>query len=259
MRNQLGITQWTVPWKDKELCKRAENMGLSTVHLDLGSVAKGYPMMNLETQEIWLEQTQEHHLRIVSLALNDLCNNGFMGGIGNSKSEIAVSTMEKGIETARRMNIPSVSVPHFYDNRIKNEADLSIAAEALRFLCDMAAEQGILVYTENVLGKENLERLWGMVNRENLRLLFDTQNYAAMGNVDATEIFLAWQSLCGTYVHLKDGDGALGNRTLGKGRSDFDRILSVLLRCEYTGAMILESNYTDQETLEADISLLQRK
>lgn len=257
MTNQLGVTAWTVQWEAETLCRQAQALHLSALHVDLGSAAKGYPLTQPHNQESWLSQAAQHHLEIVALSLNGLCKHGFAFGL--SRSEIAVSTMRHGVETARAMGIPAITVPHFFDNAITDAQSLAAAAEALRFLCDLAAEYGKLVYTENVLDHAHLTRLWEQVNRANLRLLFDTQNYAALSSVDAADIFVKWQPFCGNFIHLKDGDGALGNKTLWQGTGDFERVLSTVIASGYEGAMILESNYENAETLRADLGALRAR
>lgn len=259
MVNKLGITQWTVPWGIADLCAQAQALSLSVVHIDLGSSAKGYPMTNRGMQEKWLEQIAEHHLEIVSLALNDLCNHGFTAGLKDAQSEIAIRTMKYGVQTACQMHIPAISVPHFFANCIRDEQSFAASVEALRFLCDLAWDAGILIYTENVLNLSELNRLWQKVNRDNLRLLFDTQNYAAMGNVDAAEIFRYWQHYCGAYIHLKDGDSSLGNRLLWAGNSGFERVFAEILSSNYEGDMILESNYADREALQNDLTAVRNR
>lgn len=249
----IGVTQWTVPWRDEELCSKADEHGFSLLHLDLGSAAEGYPMTDPAHRDMWLENASRHHVKIVSLALNDLCSHGFTAGVDDARSGIAVRTMEYGVAAAHAMGIPSVSIPHFFANRIEDEFSFHAAAGALRRLCDRAAEYGILVYTENVLAHQALERLWNEVDRQNLRLLFDTQNYSAMSQTDAAEIFLKWKDLCGGYIHLKDGDAPrLGNKALWKGTSGFERVFSAVLNSGYSGGMILESNYRSGEALIAD-------
>lgn len=253
MLSEIGVTQWTVPWKDNELCQKAQGQGLSLLHLDLGSAEEGYPMTDPARREFWLENASHHQIGIVSLALNDLCNHGFAAGLDDARSETAVRTMKYGVETAHAMGIPSVSVPHFFANRIEDEFSFHSAAQALCALCDHAAEYGILVYTENVLSHPELERLWNEVDRQNLRLLFDTQNYSAMSQTDAADIFLKWKDLCGDYIHLKDGDTpALGNKTLWNGTSGFERVFSAVLSSGYSGGMILESNYRNEDELMTD-------
>ena len=253
MLSEMGITQWTVPWKDNELCRRAEEHGLSLLHLDLGSAEEGYPMTAPARRELWLDNASRHQIGIVSLALNDLCSHGFTAGLDDARSETAVRTMKYGVETAHAMGIPSVSVPHFFANRIDDNFSFRSAVQALRALCDRAAEYGILVYTENVLSHPELERLWNEVDRQNLRLLFDTQNYSAMSQTDAADVFLKWKDFCGDYIHLKDGDApALGNKTLWNGTSGFERVFSAVLSSGYSGGMILESNYRNEDELMAD-------
>ena len=72
-------------------------------------------------------------------------------------------------------------------------------------------------------------------------------------------MFRQWQPYCGAYVHLKDGDGSLGNRSLWQGSSNFERVLTTIVECNYQGAMILESNYTQQEDLQADLDKLRER
>lgn len=254
MQNRIGITQWNGPWAQKDLCMQAERAGLESLHLELGSSEDGYPMSRPEIQCGWLENTERYHLQIVSLALNDLCGHGFTAGLKAPQSETAVATMKYGVETARAMGIPSISVPHFFANRITDRDSFDASVEALRFLCDMAADNGILIHTENVLSNPELERLWNEVDRENLRLLFDSQNYAAMAGLDAAEIFQKWQGYCGSYLHIKDGiTPTLGDQPLWKGNSNFERIFNVIRNSGFTGDLILESNYADEATLLQDM------
>ena len=255
----LGITAWSVPWDADELCRRAEKIGLEALHLDLGSGDDGYEMTRPENREAWLERTVRHGLRIASLALNDLCGHGFTAGLRDLRSERALETLKRGAETAAAMRIPTISVPHFFDNRITDGEAFHASAEALRLLCDLAEDAGTLICTENVLGVADLERLWDAVDRKNLRLMFDTQNYSAMGGPDAAEVFVQWQKYCGPYIHVKDGiRPGLGDRCLGKGDSDFQKTLTAVLDTGYTGDLIMESNYADEETLREDIELLRQ-
>ena len=260
MNNAIGITAWSVPWDADELCRRAEKIGLKSLHLDLGSGDDGYGMTRPEERQAWLERTERHGLRIASLALNDLCGHGFTAGLKDPKSARALETLKRGVETAAAMGIQTISVPHFFDNRITDEASFRASAEALRLLCDLSADAGTLICTENVMGVADLERLWNAVDRENLRLMFDTQNYSAMGGPDAAEVFIRWQEYCGPYIHVKDGiRPGLGDRTLGKGDSDFRKTLAAVRKSVYDGDLILESNYDDEETLKGDIELLRQE
>ena len=260
MQNKIGITQWNGPWKQEELCKQAERAGLESLHLELGSPEDGYPMTKPENREMWLNSAEEHHLKLVSLALNDLCGHGFTAGLRAPQSERAVATMKYGVETAAAMRIPSISVPHFFANRITDRDSFNASAEALRFLCDLAADSGILIYTENVLNNSELEQLWDEVDRDNLRLLFDSQNYAAMAGMDATVIFQKWQGYCGSFLHLKDGiTPSLGDRALWQGNSNFERIFSIIRNSGFTGDLILESNYVDEAQLKADVEKVRKR
>ena len=260
MTGDLGITQWNVPWKREELCIRAEKLGMTSLHLELGSADEGYPMIRPENREAWLESTETHHLRIVSLALNDLCGHGFTAGIGDPHSEIALATLKYGVETAAAMGIPSISVPHFFANRITDDESFRASAEALQLLCNLAGDKGILIHTENVLNHTELTRLWNEVDRDNLRLLFDSQNYSAMAGTDASEIFVKWRTYCGDYLHFKDGiTPELGNRPLWQGTSSFEETFSTVLKSGYSGAMILESNYADEAELEKDLKKIRKR
>lgn len=260
MRNRIGITQWSTPWKQEDICACAEKTGLSALHLELGSAADAYPMTRPENRDAWLENASRRGLKIVSLALNDLCAHGFTAGLNDPRSGIALTTLKLGVETAAAMGIPSISVPHFFANEITDTDAFRASAEALRLLCDLASEHGILIHTENVLDHDRLTDLWNEVNRENLRLLFDSQNYSAMAGIDAAEIFRKWKDRCGDYIHIKDGDApALGDRPLWQGSCGFESVFSAVLESGYSGALILESNYADETELKRDIEKVRKR
>ena len=102
---------------------------------------------------------------------------------------------------------------------------------------------GIAVYTENVLEAPELARLFREVNRPNLRLLYDSQNYRQMANRDALPVFVSAASLVGDFLHVKDGDEKLGDRPLGEGTCGLEKQLEAIVRSGFAGSYILENKF----------------
>ncbi len=253
---KLGITQWQLPCGMADCVEAAAALGLDAVQIDLGSAEKGYPLTDAALQEKLLGDAERSGVRIVSVVLNDLCKNGFVHPEGDPRRETAYGTLRLGIETAARMGVPAVCMPSFFDNRINDADSYARTVEAIRYICDLGAAAGVTVYTENVMTAPALEQFFRDVDRPALRLLFDSQNYHNMANVDAVPVFRYAADRVGDFLHVKDGTDGLGNAPLGTGTSGFLRTLDAIVQSGFRGCYILENRYADLDDAAAEIAVL---
>lgn len=256
MDMKIGVTAWQLACKAEDSLAFAKKAGLSYLQLDLGAAQEGWPLSKPEVQEIIRKRREETGVEILSVVLNDLCQNGFVNPDGSEKRKIAEETMRRGVEAAAALGVSSICVPSFFDNAIREGADLARTEEALRTLCDLAAKDSIHVYTENVLPAEALAGLFARVGRGNLRLLFDSQNYPFMAKRESAPIFESVKGLVGGFLHVKDGVAALGDRPLGKGASQFSETLDAIVKSGFSGVYLLENRYETVESLREEANVL---
>lgn len=239
MRHTIGITQWQLPCPTEDCVRVAASLEMKTIQIDLGSSKEDYQLTRPSVQARLLADAEETGVKIVSVVLNDLCGHGFTG----EDATVAYRTMSLGVETAAQMRVPSLCLPSFFDNAIRDELAFQKTVVSLQFICDLAEKAGIAVYTENVLEAPELARLFREVNRPNLRLLYDSQNYRQMANRDALPVFVSAASLVGDFLHVKDGDEKLGDRPLGEGICGLEKQLEAIVRSGFAGSYILENKF----------------
>ena len=256
MKWKLGVTQWSLPCAVADCVEMAAALGFGAVQVDLGAAEAGYPLTDTALQNRLLSDAARCGVEIVSVVWNDLCKNGFVHAPGDPRRETAWQTIERGVETAARMGVRSVCLPSFFDNAMRDADGYARTVEALRHACQLAAPHGILVYTENVLDTAALEMFFRDIGQDNLRLLFDSQNYAFMAGLDAAAVFQSAQAYIEGFLHVKDGIDGLGTSPLGKGSSGLSRTLDSIVKSGFSGYYILENHYDSREAAAAEISVL---
>lgn len=256
MNWKIGMTQWQLPCEMADCVEATAALGLTAVQVDLGSAAKGYPLTDPALQAKLLRDAEKTGVRIVSVVLNDLCGNGFVRAPGDPRREIAYETLRRGVETAAAMGVGTICMPSFFDNKITDAGSYARTVEAIRYICDLAAEKGITIYTENVMDAPALLQFFRDVDRPDLHLLFDSQNYHDMAGLDAAPVFRAAFDRVGDFLHIKDGDHGLGNRPLGQGTSDLVRTLRTIVDCGFEGTYILENKYETLDAARAEAQVL---
>jgi sugar phosphate isomerase/epimerase len=114
----------------------------------------------------------------------------------------------------------------------------------------LAGKDGIIVAAENTLSVEATLDLFKRIDRPNLKLYFDTQNYYLSKGLDTpTLLETLMDYIC--QVHVKDGKNKdLSGALLGEGDTGFHRSMEVLKKHHYSGWIVLE-NYYDQQPLSA--------
>jgi len=247
-RLKIGICQWALPMEGPYGSKLASELGLEGIQLDIGTNKRGFLLSNKFVQEAYLEFGKEFGISFPSIAIPELDNFSMLAPEGSRDREIANKAIRKAIETAEAMKISLVMIPSFNKSEIKTEADFEQAVDCLQNACDYAKNKGIIIGTENLLSVNDVKLLFKKVNRSNLKLYFDTQNYSLNKGYNTAEMLeLLISYIC--EVHVKDGkNGDLSGALLGKGDANFYNSMKVLKKYNYSGWIILE-NYYDQEPL----------
>jgi len=247
-RLKIGICQWALPMEGPYGCKLASELGLEGIQLDIGTNQRGFLLSNRFVQEAYLESRKEFGISFPSIAIPELDNFSMLAPEGSRDREIANKAIRKAIETAEAMKISLVMIPSFNKSEIKTEVDFEQAVDCLQNACDYAKNKGIIIGTENLLSVNDYKLLFKKVNRSNLKLYFDTQNYSLNKGYNTAEMLeLLIPYIC--EVHVKDGkNGALSGALLGKGDANFYNSMKVLGKYNYSDWIMLE-NYYDREPL----------
>ena len=251
---KIGITHWGMPGEWHYPVRVADKAGLDGIQLELGSYESGYPLAQKYIQEFYLEESAKYNIAFPSLALNDLCVNGFVNGARSEQGKIAYETMNHGIETAQQMNIDTIMVPNFFANAILDEKHFENTAEALIHCCDKALQYGITIASESSISPEEHFRLLDLVNRPNIGIFFDTMNEKFFGKRDQLDALKKKFPRMVPQIHVKDGVDHLSGAFLGEGDMDFFKQADYIAGANYSGWIILE-NYHSHMPLRGTTSV----
>lgn len=248
MNVKIAICQWCLPGNGMYAAKLASMAGWDGVQIDLGTYNRGMEMTQKVIQESMLEDAAKYGIEYPSLFINDLAFGPFgcsmsKGKRGSEATALAYEMIKKAVQVAADMKIPAVMLPSFFTSEITNEEELVNTAETIRYCCELAGEKGIDVYHESILTPEDQFRLNDMVGLPNLYVLFDTQNYAAMTDLDQLYIAEQFQPVMGHQFHIKDGVKETSNRFVGEGEGKVMETIEFLKSKNYEGWIISENYY----------------
>ncbi|WP_342514881.1 sugar phosphate isomerase/epimerase family protein [Sporosarcina sp. FSL K6-1522] len=245
---KFGVCQWSLPIDGPYAIRMTADVGLKGIQLDIGSYNRGFPLSLQVVQEAYLEYAEKYGITISSLAVRELDNYGMTRKDGTPEKEIVLKAISKSIEIANAMRIPIVMLASFEDGEIKTEQDFNTVVDCLKKACEEAEQYNLIIATENLLSIEENKRLFKLVNKPNLKLYFDTQNYYLRKNYNtANMVRELFPYIC--EVHVKDGaNGYLSGALLGEGDSGFFETMKVLKEKKFDGWIHLE-NYYDQQPL----------
>lgn len=247
--NKFGICLWSLPIEGPYGCKLASKLGFDGVQLELGSYNRGFPLSKTSTQKAYLEVARKYNISYPSIAIRTTDNYSMTSLDSEEDKKIVMKAIEKGIETAKAMNISHIMIPSFEKSNIKTELDFQRTVDTFKLVCDYGLQSGITVTTENSLSTKKTLELFKKVDKKNFQLYFDTQNYYLNKGYETPQLIKELFPYFCNQLHVKDGKGKeLSGALLGKGDTGFYRSIEELDRHKYSGWFIIE-NYYNQKPL----------
>jgi sugar phosphate isomerase/epimerase len=260
MNPKIGICEWSLPIGGPYACKLVAELGLGAIHLDIGPFDRGFSKSRPVVQEAWLEMGQRHGVVFTAMAVQVSDHYNLFAGPGSEEPEIVRRGIRAAIDACTAMKIPVTMIGTFLASAIRNSSDIATLVETFQWACDLAGERGVTIAAENPLSVEATLDLFDRVDRSNLKLYFDSQNYHVHSGAHTPEVLEALYPHV-VEVHLKDGVGdAISAALLGSGDVDVFGTLAVLKARGYHGWLMLENHY-DQAPLGVDadpVTLIRR-
>lgn len=241
--NKLGICEWTMPITGPYVCKFVKQIGYDGLQLLVGWWAKRFEMSKKATQQAYLEMAAEHGVEFASITARETDFYCLYAPEGSEDREIIKTSIVAAIEAAEALGIDIFMLPTFGKSEPRSSEDMKILTETLRWACDLAADAGVTVAAENLLTVEDVTRLLDAVDRENLGLYFDLQNYYLNRGWNTPQMIEPLLPRM-VQVHAKDGkNGDLSGAPLGEGDVDLFGSLNELKRLGYEGWIVNENYY----------------
>jgi L-ribulose-5-phosphate 3-epimerase len=210
--------------------------------------------------DAYADAAAETGVAIVAVAPSRLNRLGLTSSAGPEAARARERSIAVAIHGAARLGATLVYLPSFGIGEIRDEPGLRRTAQAMQWACDLAAEHGLEVATENTLSAADNLRLLGFVDRPNAQVLLDTQNPSEWGHDVAAYVDALWPHLA-DQVHVKDGrDGRMGNAALGDGQAGFAETAAALRGHGFDGTLISENDYAGEAggTAAHDVAVLTR-
>ena len=243
---KLGVTEWALPVEGPYGCKIAAEVGFEGIQLDIGSYERNFPKTKRCVQDAYLEAADKFGIQYTAIGCNELDNYDMVAKKGVAERGIAFKAITSAIDAAAAMGIPIVMVQSFNASALETNQDFERAINVIRRVSDYALEKGeITIGLENLLPVENILRLINEVDKPNVKIYFDTQNYYLHDKADVAGMVEPLIShIC--EIHVKDGyeaDIEPSGALLGEGDSGFFDTIAELRRCGYSGWLISENFY----------------
>ena len=256
--NKIGICEWSLPLDGPYACRLVAELGFDGLQINVGDYHRGNSMGRPLVRDAYLELAEQSGIQFPSMAARVTDIYTMFPSKDEQEADIVRSGIAAAIGACRAMNIPTLLIPNFEGSEIIGEREFAEAVEVFRWACDQAGRDDITIAAENTLSAEDTQRFLSEIDRPNLKLYFDTQNYYLHKNYDTPKLLdQLFEHVC--EIHVKDGKGKdLSGALLGQGDTDFYGSIRVIKKHGYGGWIVIE-NYYDQKPLsdqEADAAAL---
>lgn len=248
---KFGVCIWCLPYTGEKACDLINSLGFNGLELDMGSFDNGFELSKKEIQQEYINASSKYKIEYPSVAINAFCKYGMSDP---QNRHIILESLKIAAETAAKMNIPLIQLPSFVNGNIIDENGFLSTLECLNKACEYAKKYNLIVGTENALSANDNKRLLKELNKDNLKIYFDTQNPYRMRGLDSAQIANDLLThIC--EVHVKDSlSGINGCLALGEGDTNFLKTINVLLNSDFNGWILLENSYKNDK----DFKLMQK-
>ena len=242
---KLAVPEWCLPGDSIFSIRLASELGLDGLQLEAGFYETGFKLGHPRVRELYLEAAAEHNIELISIVMNDLNIHGLRNGRGTEFGDIAYEGLDIALEAVAALHIPVLMIPSFENNDMHTPQDIENTVEALQYACDKAAKDNVIIATETAIASDQLKELFAQVNRDNLRLFYDSQNYMCFRGYNPMEHLPVVYPYMVNQLHVKDGFGsAYSSKCLGEGNSHFEEQIQFLKENGYRGWFVFENYYT---------------
>ncbi|MHC4535379.1 MAG: TIM barrel protein [Planctomycetota bacterium] len=241
---KYGACEWALPGNGIDSIRISKEVGLDGLQLGFVSYERGFLLSQKRFRDFYMEEADKYEIEIPSMAICEFDNYGLKNAKTTEKGKIVYEIIDLAIEAAADMSMKMIMMPSFVDGFIDTDEELAITAEALQYACKSAAENNIIIASENLLTVERNTLLFEQVGEKNLKGFYDSQNYKSNLGWEQVPMLEKLYDILYPEIHVKDGIGDKGSsRLLGEGDTDFYGTMNFLKTNNYSGWIHLENFY----------------
>jgi sugar phosphate isomerase/epimerase len=252
MQNKIGVCEWSLPIDGPYACKLVAGLGFDGLQLNIGDYERGFPMSRKLVQDAYLEMAAANNIEFPSMAARVTDYYTMFPSRDEEESRIARDGIDRAVGACAAMNIPCLLVPTFVKSEITNQDEWNDAVEVFKWACDAAGKHGITIAAENTFSGPETRRFLADIDRPNLKVYFDTQNYYLHKEYDTPALLDELMDIV-CEIHVKDGKGKdLSGALLGHGDTNFSGSMEVIRKHGYDGWIVSENYYDRRPLCEQD-------
>ncbi|GKX30690.1 L-xylulose 5-phosphate 3-epimerase [Vallitalea longa] len=229
-----------LPVKEEEAFSFAKELGFMGLALELKYYDGKLNLSDENIQKKYLASAKDNGIVIPTFAVNALCDYGMSK---KANKEIVFDIIDQAIMVAKNMSVMTLQFPSFFDGEISSEEEFDNTRICLEYACEKVKGTGIKIGWENAVDEEKNKTMLDSINSEDFFIYYDTQNPIRCSNLDNVD--LARQLLSHIKeIHAKDSlEDVTVEVQLGEGTTNFEEVMEVFRDNDYTGWILLESEY----------------
>ena len=221
-----------------------KRVGLQGVEFNIGRepVDGNLPLFNADTQRTYLDAAKKNGMAIAGIVL-DVFHRHYL-----KNDPLAVTFIDRGIQTARAMNAGVLLLPFFGKAALTNREEMGYAADIIKEHAGTAKKAGIVLGLEDTISAEDNVWMIERIGSPAVKVYYDIGNSTNNGFDTPKEIrWLGGQRIC--QMHIKDR-GYLGE----SGKIDIVENLRAILDAGFNGWLNFETSSPTKDK-EADLKV----
>ena len=233
---------------DEETFARAKRLGFAGVEVD----PSRDELQSGDRLETLRQARAATRLGVPSIVLGEHSD---LGGISDTEplvAERARDDVARAIDWAGELGAGAILLPFFGRAELIEEADVERAGAALRPLCELAGERGVMLCYEGTLPAIRIRVLADRIASRAFGCYFDLANPVVRGLDSASEIRTLGELV--RRVHFKDARVSAGDCPPGLGMVDYAASFEALCEIGYDGWLVLETPPGPPELISRDLA-----
>lgn len=226
----IGACDWSIGKAgDPAAFEVAKAIGLDGIQVSLGNAQNDMHLRQEKMQQIYLEASKKHKVKIASLAIGELNN------VPYKSAPETEAWVADAIDVAGELNCQVILLAFFGKGDLRgDEKGKAEVIRRLKKVAPKAEKQDIYLAIESWLSAEEHLEIIEAIGSSHIKVYYDVANATKMGYDIFREMkLLGTEYLC--EIHFKEN-----GHLLGQGLVDFQQVKATLLTIGYQKWVVME-------------------
>jgi len=249
----IGLTSYAACPKAEKFIENAARMGIHGVEPYVRGPDDRLLMMSEDELHALRDHAAALGVRIPSTCLSAFNrDSNLVESAGNPQ---AVELIQRALDLSHALGAKLMLLCSYFNSQPDTEIKKTNMIRVVEEILPYAAQRDILIGLESPLPADELKKIVGTINSEQVGVYFDTGNAVANGYDPAKEIDVLEKDILA--VHIKDCPALqLRGLHIGDGNVDFVATVAALKRIEYDDWLMIDTPGEDEQAVREDIRTL---